>query len=321
MAGVSDLPFRLLCKAQGCDLTYTEMISAKGLLYGGGETWTLLQTGEAERPCGVQLFGSDPNIMADMARRVKEYGGERFSLIDINMGCPAPKITGNGEGSALMRDPVLAGRIIEAVVKAVAPLPVTVKFRKGWDDDSINAVAFARMAQASGACAVTVHGRTRQQGYSGQADWDIIGEVKAALAIPVIGNGDVVDGESALAMKAHTGCDGIMVGRGAQGNPWIFREIKAALHHEPFTPPTAQERAAMAAAHGRLQLKYKGDHGVIEMRKHLGWYMKGVPSAAKLRAQANACTRLSEMEEVLLAFVHSSAGQIHDTGGEMPRKP
>ena len=303
MAGVTDLPFRLLCRVQGCDMTYTEMISAKGLLYAGERTRALLSTAQAERPCGVQLFGSDPEILADMAKKVISEQGEEIALIDINMGCPAPKITGNGEGSALMKNIPLAGRIIEAVAKAAFPVPVTVKFRKGWDETCINAVPFAKMAEAAGAAAVAVHGRTREQGYSGRADWDIIAEVKAAVSIPVLGNGDVFTGADAVNIKAHTGCDGILIGRGAQGNPWIFREVKAALNGQPYTPPTWGERITMAIAHGRMQQQYKGDHGVIEMRKHLSWYLKGVQGAAGLRAEINRCTTLSKMEEVLLCCI------------------
>ena len=302
MAGVTDLPFRGICREMGCDLTYTEMISAKGLLYGSERTAQLLATSPLERPCAAQLFGSDPAILSEMACRVQErYAGE-IALIDINMGCPAHKIVGNGEGSALMRNLPLAARIIESVSKSVT-LPVTVKFRKGWDDSSINAVAFGHMAQESGAAAVTVHGRTREQGYSGRADWDIIGEVKAALRVPVIGNGDVCSGESALSMLAYTGCDGIMVARGAQGNPWIFREIKSALRGEAIIKPTAHERVEMAMRHARLQYEFKGVHGVIEMRKHVAWYMHGLPRAAALRTRVNACSTLEELQTLLQGYL------------------
>ncbi len=303
MAGVTDLPFRLLCKAQGCDMTCTEMVSAKGLYYGGSRTEELLCIGEAERPCAVQLFGNDPDIMADMAKQVLEEHGHEIAIIDMNMGCPAPKITGNGEGSALMRNLPLAGKIIQAVAAAAAPWPVTVKFRKGWDENSVNAVAFGRMAQENGAAAVAVHGRTRMQGYSGKADWDIIGEVKAALHIPVLGNGDVFSGQDALRLQAHTSCDGVLVARGAQGNPWIFREIRAAVTGEKYEPPTIEERAAMALAHARMQQAYKGQHGLVEMRKHLAWYLKGARGAAKLRARANACNTLEQIQSLLQEFL------------------
>ncbi len=307
MAGVTDMPFRLLCKWMGADLTYTEMVSAKGLLYGGDKTNTLLSIGDIERPAAVQLFGSDPKIMADMAKKVMDEAMGDIALIDINMGCPAPKITGNGEGSALMKNPVLASKIIEAVQKAIHPLPLTVKFRKGWDDESVNAVPFARMAEEHGAAAVCVHGRTREQAYSGRADWDIIGEVKASVNIPVIGNGDIIDAKSALKMREHTKVDAIMVARGAQGNPFIFREIKAALQGEKYDAPTTLERAAMAAAHGRLQLMYSGDHGIVQMRKHMSWYMRCVQGSASLRAKVNASKSIEDMHRVLLEFIKQAS--------------
>lgn len=302
MAGVTDLPFRMLCREMGCDLTYTEMISAKGLLYGSDRTAQLLETSPAERPCAVQLFGSDPHILADMAKRVEQRYAHSFALIDINMGCPAHKIVGNGEGSALMRDLPLAARIIESVSRAVA-LPVTVKFRKGWDDTSVNAVEFGRMAEESGAAAVTVHGRTREQGYSGRADWDIIGEVKAALRIPVLGNGDVNSGTDARALLAHTGCDGVMVARGAQGNPWIFRQIKAALSGGAEEAPTMRDRVEMALRHAHMQCAYKGAHGLIEMRKHVAWYLHGLPHASVLREKVNTCATVDELDALLLKYL------------------
>ena len=237
MAGVTDLPFRAICANMGADFTYTEMVSAKGLFYGGKNSHALLVTAIEERPCGVQLFGSEPEVMADMAGMLcEQYAGE-ITLIDINMGCPARKITSNREGSALMLDMPLASRIISAVAKASA-LPVTVKFRKGFDAAHVNAPEFARMAEDAGASAVTVHGRTREQMYSGKADWDIIASVKQAVKIPVVGNGDVFSGAAALALLKHTGCDGIMVARGAQGNPFLFEEIKAALHGVPYERPS-----------------------------------------------------------------------------------
>jgi tRNA-dihydrouridine synthase B len=306
MAGVTDLPFRALCREMGCDLTYTEMISAKGLLYGSERTAQLLETSPVERPCAAQLFGSDPQILADMARLIQSrYAGDIF-LIDINMGCPAHKIVGNGEGSALMRDMPLASRIIESVSRAVT-LPVTVKFRKGWDDASANAVEFGRMAEDSGAAAVTVHGRTREQGYSGRADWDIIGEVKAALTIPVLGNGDVNSAADALALLAYTGCDGVMVARGAQGNPWIFREIKAALSGGSAEKPSARERVEMALRHARMQCAYKGRHGMVEMRKHVAWYLHGLPHASALRVNINACATMEGLETLLREYMEMNA--------------
>lgn len=302
MAGVTDLPFRAICREMGCDLTYTEMISAKGLFYGSERTAQLLETSPEERPCAAQLFGSDPQILADMARLIERRYADSISLIDINMGCPAHKITGNGEGSALMRDLPLASRIIGSVSRAVT-LPVTVKFRKGWDDASVNAVEFGRMAEDSGAAAVTVHGRTREQGYSGRADWDIIAKVKAALNIPVLGNGDVNSGADALALLAHTGCDGVMVARGAQGNPWIFREIKAAFSGDSIERPCARERIEMALRHAHMQCAYKGTHGIIEMRKHVAWYLHGLPHASALREKINACAAMDGLEALLRKYL------------------
>jgi len=300
MAGVTDRVFRVLCKEQGCGLTYTEMVSAKGLHYGGsaGRSRALLTTDERERPCAVQIFGSDPPIMAEQAARLEEECGEALALIDINMGCPAPKITGNGEGSALMKRPALAAQIIRAVADAVK-LPVTVKFRKGWDDESVNAVEFARMAEQSGAAAVTVHGRTRMQFYAGAADWECIARVKEAVSIPVIGNGDVFSPEAYFALKERTGCDGVMVARGAQGNPWIFREIVAAKEGRLAPEPTAQERTEMALRHARALVEQKGQHAVIEMRKHIAWYIREMPGAAGLRAAVNGCVTLEQLEALL----------------------
>lgn len=298
MAGVTDLPYRALCKELGCDFTYTEMVSAKGLYYGGNGSAALLETAPNERPCGVQIFGREPELMAEIARRLCGENRGELALIDINMGCPAPKITGNGEGSALMLEPVLAGRIIEAVAKA-SSLPVTVKFRKGFDENRVNALEFGRIAQESGAAMVTIHGRTRAQMYSGKADWDIIAKLKQTLSIPVIGNGDVFSGADALAIRAHTGCDGIMVGRGAQGNPFIFEEIKAALQGEPYQQPSEAQRLAMARLHLKRAVEHKGPRAVIEMRKHIAWYLKGIRGAAILRAKVNAATSLEEMLALL----------------------
>ncbi len=294
MAGVTDLPFRALCSLQGADFTYTEMVSAKGLFYGGKQTRALLQTAEEERPCGVQLFGSEPAVMADMARLLCDGSNGELALIDINMGCPARKITGNREGSALMLDPKLASRILSAVAKA-SSLPVTVKFRKGFDASRVNAVEFARMAEDAGAAAVTVHGRTREQMYSGKADWDIIAEVKQAVKIPVVGNGDVFSGEAALALVKHTGCDGVMVARGAQGNPFLFREICAALDGRSYEKPSDEERLCMAIRHVKEHVKHKGERAVIEMRKHVAWYVRGMRGSAPLRVRINTCTSAGEL--------------------------
>lgn len=295
MAGVTDMPYRVLCREMGCDFSYTEMVSAKGLLYGGEGSRRLLATLRAEYPYGVQIFGREPAVMAEAVRQLCGEYAEGVALIDINMGCPVHKVTANGEGSALMLEMPLAGRIIAAAVKAAAGLPVTVKFRKGYDEDHVNAEPFARMAQESGASMLTVHGRTRAQMYAGKADWDILAAVKAAVDIPVIGNGDVFSGMDALAMRAHTGCDGIMVARGAQGNPFIFQEIKAALAGEAYTRPTDTARLDMAMEHARRLVMAKGERAIPEMRKHVAWYVKGMPHAAELRVRVNQAKSLDEM--------------------------
>lgn len=301
MAGVTDLPFRVLCKRMGADLTFTEMVSAKGLQYKNTRTQELLETAQEERPCGVQLFGSEPELLARTARELAEEYAGKLKLIDLNMGCPAHKIVSNGEGSALMKTPALAARIIEAVAKA-CPLPVSVKFRKGWDDGQVNAVPFAKMAQESGAAAICVHGRTRAQQYSGRADWGIIGEVKAAVHIPVWGNGDIFSAADALNMRAQTGCDGVLVARGAQGNPFIFREIAGALQGEHIPPATPAQRVELALEHARMQQAYHGQHGIIEMRKHIAWYLKGMRGAAQLRTRVNAASSLAELEALLQEY-------------------
>ena len=299
MAGVSDLPFRLLCHEQGAGLVCMEMISAKAILYHNRNTESLLEIHPQEGPVSLQLFGSDPAIMADIAARIED---RPFQILDINMGCPVPKIVGNGEGSALMKNPLLAGQIIEAVVKAGGK-PVTVKIRKGCDEEHVNAVEMAHVAQESGAAAVAVHGRTREQFYSGKADWDIIRQVKQAVSIPVIGNGDVVDGESALALLQQTGCDGIMIGRACQGNPWIFREVKNFLESGQICPrPTNREIVDTILRHARLQLQYKGEYiGIREMRKHVSWYSAGVPNSARFRAEINAMESMEELMDAVSA--------------------
>ena len=299
MAGVSDLPFRLLCHEQGAGLVCMEMISAKAILYHNRNTESLLEIHPQEGPVSLQLFGSDPAIMADIAARIED---RPFQILDINMGCPVPKIVGNGEGSALMKNPLLAGQIIEAVVKAVGK-PVTVKIREGFDEEHVNAVEMAHVAQESGAAAVAVHGRTREQFYSGKADWDIIRQVKQAVSIPVIGNGDVVDGESALALLQQTGCDGIMIGRACQGNPWIFREVKNFLESGQICPrPTNREIVDTILRHARLQLQYKGEYiGIREMRKHVSWYSAGVPNSARFRAEINAMESMEELMDAVSA--------------------
>lgn len=298
MAGVTDLPFRLLCKEQGCGLMYTEMVSAKALLYKNRNTKPLLETRPEEEPVAVQLFGSDPEIMSEMALQLEEGP---YAIIDVNMGCPVPKIVNNGEGSALMKDPKLAEQILTAMVKKLHK-PVTVKFRKGFNDSNINAVEFAKMAESCGVAAVAVHGRTREQYYSGKADWDIIRQVKEAVSIPVIGNGDVDSAEKAKQLLDETGCDGVMVGRGARGNPWIFREIRDYLATGELPPrPSKEEVRDMMLRHTRMEIEYKGEYtGIREMRKHISWYTAGYPNSAKLRGCINEVESYQKLEEMLM---------------------
>lgn len=292
MAGVSDLPFRLLCHEQGAGMVCTEMVSAKAIFYKNKNTEELLQIHPEEGPVSLQLFGSDPDIMSEMAKKIEE---RPFSVLDINMGCPVPKVVNNGEGSALMKDPALAGRIVEKIAKAIHK-PVTVKIRKGFDENHVNAVEMAKVAQESGAAAVAVHGRTREQFYSGTADWDIIAQVKQAVRIPVLGNGDVVDADSARRMFEQTGCDGILVGRGAQGNPWIFKEITQGLEGRHVERPTAQELYNMILRHAQLSAQYKGEYITVrEMRKHVAWYTTGLPHSAALRRQINEMETMEQL--------------------------
>lgn len=297
MAGVTDLPFRLLCSEQGAGLTGMEMVSAKAILYGNKNTEGLLSIHPQEGPVSLQLFGSDPKIVSEMAARIEE---RPFAVLDFNMGCPVPKIVGNGEGSALMREPKLAGEIIAAMVKAIRK-PVTVKIRKGFDEEHVNAVEIAKIAEDAGAAAVAVHGRTREQFYSGRADWEIIARVKEAVSIPVIGNGDVTDGESARRMLAETGCDGVMIGRGARGNPWLFAQTVAFLEDgRILPPPSLEEKKKMMLRHAALQLAEKGEYtGVREMRKHLSWYTAGMPNSARLRGQVNLAESFEEIERLV----------------------
>lgn len=297
MAGVTDLPFRLLCKEQGAGLLCMEMVSAKAILYNNKNTETLLEIHPDEQPVSLQFFGSDPKIMSEMAKRVEE---RPFDIMDINMGCPVPKVVKNGEGSALMKNPKLVHEIVSAMVKAINK-PVTVKIRKGFDDTCINAVEIAKIIEDAGAAAVAVHGRTREQYYSGTADWEIIRQVKEAVSIPVIGNGDVTSPQKAEELVKQTGCDGIMIARGAQGNPWIFSEMISYEQTGQLPDrPSRREVREMMLRHARLQLQYKGEYlGIREMRKHVAWYTKGLQGSAKLREEINRVESYAELEELL----------------------
>lgn len=293
MAGVTDLPFRLLCKEQGVGLICMEMVSAKAIYFNNKNTNELMQIHPCETPVSLQLFGSDPDIISEMAKRIEN---KPFAILDINMGCPVPKVVNNGEGSALMKNPKLVEEILTKLVKATYK-PVTVKIRKGFNDDNVNAVEIARIAEGCGVAAVAVHGRTREQYYSGKADWEIIRKVKEAVKIPVIGNGDVVDALSAKALQDQTGCDGIMVGRAAQGNPWIFHEIITYLETGVIPPkPTPEQVKDVVIRHAKLQLKFKGEYtGVREMRKHLSWYTTGYPNSARFRQMINSMESMEEL--------------------------
>ena len=297
MAGVTDLPFRLICKELGCGLLYTEMINAKALCYDDKNTKKMLNILDEEHPVAVQIFGSEPEFMGKAAQILNDYPNE---ILDINMGCPAPKVVKNGDGSALMRNPKLAGQVLDQVVKN-SKKPVTLKIRKGWDDNSVNALEIAKIAEDCGICAITIHGRTREQYYSGQADWDIIGEVKSQISIPVIGNGDVTSVEDAIRIKDHTGCDAIMIGRGAQGNPWIFKMIDHYMKTgQLLDPPSKDEKIDIAIKHMGLAIKEHGEYvAVREMRKHIGWYLKGMKHSARFRDQINHMVTAKEVIDTL----------------------
>lgn len=308
MAGVTDLSFRLICKAMDCGMVYMEMVSAKGLYYKDKKTEELLKIHDHEKPVALQIFGSEPDIMARAAYMLNDRAN---AILDINMGCPTPKIVKNGDGSALMKDIKLAGEVIKAVVKESIK-PVTVKIRKGWDEHSVNAVELAKVIEDSGAKAVAVHGRTREQFYAGKADWSIIKEVKEAVTIPVIGNGDVFTIEDGIRLLEYTNCDGIMIGRGSQGNPWLFKRL---VHYmktgEVLPEPRAEEKVFMALKHLDLVIRNKGEYiGVKEMRKHIAWYLKGLRGTASLRNQINTTGTKADIEELLMNYLESEGIEI-----------
>ncbi|HFL2571157.1 TPA: tRNA dihydrouridine synthase DusB [Clostridioides difficile] len=304
MAGVTDLPFRLICKEQGCGLLYTEMINGKALCYDDENTKKMLKIEEEEHPVTVQIFGSEPEFMGRAAEIMNDYSNE---ILDINMGCPAPKVVKNGDGSALMKNPKLAEEVLRAVVKN-SKKPVTLKIRKGWDDNSVNAVEIAKIAEDCGISALAIHGRTREQFYTGKADWDIIAEIKKNLSIPVIGNGDVFTIEDSINMLDKTGCDAIMIGRGAQGNPWIFKRINHYMNTGEILPePTLNEKISTAIKHLKLAVEEHGEYvAVREMRKHIAWYLKGLRNSAKLRDEINKIEDYQEVVSKLEYYMEDS---------------
>jgi len=299
MAGISDLPYRVICRRFGCGLTVSEMVSAKGLLYKNEKTFAMLQIDPAERPTAIQLFGSVPDELAEAAKIVEAQGAD---MIDFNMGCPVPKVVNNGEGSALMKTPDLAGKILTAMVKAVT-IPVTVKFRAGWDDEHRNAVEIAKVAEASGVAAVAVHGRTRDQFYMGKADWGIIRAVKNAVGIPVFGNGDIFSSEDGLRMRKETGCDGLMLARGAYGNPWLFSQLRAAMEGKELPVVTLDEKLRLILEHATALVEFKGEKvAVKEMRSHASAYIKGLPKASEYREKIHRVETLRELESLLESY-------------------
>ena len=304
MAGVTDLPFRLICKQKGCGMLYTEMINAKALCYNDENTKKMTKIEDEEHPIAIQIFGSEPEYMGRAAEILNSHPNE---ILDINMGCPAPKVIKNGDGSALMKNPKLAEEVMRAVVEN-STKPVTLKIRKGWDDNSVNAVEIAKIAEQAGISAVAIHGRTRDQYYSGKADWDIIKEIKESISIPVIGNGDVFEIEDAINMLEKTNCDAIMIGRGAQGNPWIFNRINHYMQTgEILAKPTAEEKISTAIEHMKLAVAEHGEYvAVREMRKHIGWYIKGLKNSARYRDEIN---KLTDCESVIMKLKELSLTQ------------
>lgn len=297
MAGVSDLAFRTLCREAGADMAFTEMVSAKGLSFANEKTRHLLALADGEQQVAVQLFGHEPDVMASQAAWIEDEMGEGLAYLDINMGCPARKIVSKGDGSALMKEPALAASIVRSVKRAVS-CPVTVKFRRGWAQGEETAPAFARLMEEAGADAVTVHGRFAEQLYRGSADWDTIGRVREAVSVPVVGNGDIRRGTDAVAMIGRTGCDAVMIARGAEGNPWLFSQVQAALAGVPEpAAPTVEERINMARRHAEL-LTHREGRNIVRMRKHAMWYMAGLPGAATARGRINYCTTLADFDEV-----------------------
>lgn len=304
MAGVTEAPFRAICKRMGAGLTYTEMVSATGLHHNPDVAIakSLLTLSAEETPCVVQLFGADPGIMAKQANWVVDRYGDDVAAIDINMGCPVTKVVAKGEGSALMRTPDLATAIVSRVAEATRT-PVTVKIRAGWDPDNVNAVEFARAMEAAGAAAIAVHGRTREQFYHGRADWNVIANVKMAVEVPVIGSGDVLSAADAAAMLERTGVDAVLIARGAQGNPWIFREARALIDRgEVLAPPSASERIAMAREHARALVEFAGERAFVRMRKHVAWYIHGMPGATRVRERVNEVANSAELDELLAEY-------------------